>query len=125
SGGTRSVGYVVAGDGSVRVSFAAAGDTDLDGKTDVFDLVNVNSGGKYGTGLAADWSGGDFTYDGVTNVFDLVAVNGAGAYGRGSYFPAAPSAGVALVPEPAALAGLVAVGWAAALWRWSRSPGRD
>ncbi len=120
SGGARTVGYVVAGDGSVRVSFAAAGDTDLDGKTDVFDLVNVNSGGKYGTGLTADWSGGDFTYDGVTNVFDLVSVNGGGAYGTGNYFSAAPTASIAAVPEPATLAGLVAVGLAAAFCRRSR-----
>ena len=31
SGGTRAVGYVVAGDGSARVSFAAPGDVDLNG----------------------------------------------------------------------------------------------
>jgi fibronectin-binding autotransporter adhesin len=108
SGGTRSVGYVVAGTGAVTVSFAAAGDTNLNGQVDVFDLVAVNSGGKYGSGAAAVWSQGDFNYDGVTNVFDLVSVNGAGAYGRGNYFPAAPTAVGGLgsptaVPEPAAL----------------------
>lgn len=117
SGGTRTVGYVVAGDGSARVSFAAAGDVNLNGQVDVFDLVSVNSGGKYGSGGAAVWNQGDFNYDGVTNVFDLVSINTAGAYGRGNYFPAPPSAGSpgspAAVPEPgltclAALAGAVA-----------------
>ena len=90
SGGTRAVGYVVAGDGSATVSYAASGDTNLNGTVDVFDLVAVNSGGKYGAGSAAVWSQGDFNYDGVTNVFDLVSINGAGAYGQGNYFPAAP-----------------------------------
>ena len=97
----------MAGDGSARVSYAAPGDTNLNGQVDVFDLVSVNSAGKYGTGTASDWSQGDFTYDGVTNVFDLVSVNSAGAYGQGNYFPAAPSAAglgsVAAVPEPGTL----------------------
>ena len=118
SGGSRAVGYVVAGDGSARVSFAAPGDTGLNGTVDVFDLVSVNSAGKYGTGTAAVWSQGDFNYDGVTNVFDLVSINTAGAYGQGNYFPAAPSAGSlgspAAVPEPGTL-GLVALVAAAAL----------
>ena len=102
SGGTRAVGYVVAGDGSATVSFAAPGDTNLNGQVDVFDLVSINSSGKYGAGTASVWSQGDFNYDGVTNVFDLVSINSAGAYGRGNYFPAAPTTagGVAAVPEP-------------------------
>ena len=49
------MGYVVAGDSSAKVSFAAPGDTDLNGSVDVFDLVSVNSSGKYGTGAAAVW----------------------------------------------------------------------
>ena len=110
SGGNRAVGYVVAADGSTTMSFAAPGDTNLNGTVDVFDLVSVNSAGKYGSGQAAVWSQGDFNYDSVTNVFDLVGINSAGAYGRGNYFPAAPSTAtgsVAAVPEPATL-GLIA-----------------
>lgn len=115
SGGTRAVGYVVAGDGSARVSFAAPGDTNLNGQVDVFDLVDINSAGKYGTGSVAIWSQGDFNYDRVTNVFDLVAINTAGAYGRGNYFPAAPTVAgnVAAVPEPS-MTFLVVVGLAVA-----------
>jgi hypothetical protein len=119
SGGTRAVGYVVAADGSAQVSYAAAGDVDLSGAVNVFDLVSINSAGKYGTGGSSVWSQGDFNYDGATNVFDLVGVNTAGAYGQGNYFPAAPSAtgGVAAVPEPTtgllAAAGLAALGLAA------------
>ena len=118
SGGTRAVGYVVAGDGTAQASFAAPGDTNLNGTVDVFDLVGINSGGKYGAGTAAVWSEGDFNYDGVTNVFDLVGINTAGAYGRGNYFPASPAvaAGVNAVPEPAAW-GAVGAGLAALLRR--------
>ena len=111
--GQRTVGYVFNADGSSGVSFAAPGDTDLNGVVNVFDLITINSSGAYGTGAAADWSDGDVTYDGVTNVFDLVAINSAGIYGKGSYFPAAPSVsgGMAVVPEPASLGawGLAAV----------------
>ncbi len=102
AGGTRAVGYTVAADGSSRVSFAAAGDVDLSGAVNVFDLVSVNASGTYGTGTASVWNQGDFNYDGATNVFDLVAVNTAGAYGQGNYFPTSTSlvgSGTA-VPEP-------------------------
>ncbi len=121
SGGTRAVGYLVAGDGSARVSLAAPGDNDLNGSVNVFDLVSINSSGKYGTGTSSDWSQGDFNYDGVTNVFDLVNVNSAGAYGQGNYFPAALPTGlgsVASVPEPTTWTVLLAtVGAAAAMRR--------
>lgn len=102
SGGTRAVGYVLNGDGSALVSFASAGDTDLSGSVNVFDLVGINSSGRYGTGTASNWSQGDFNYDGVTNVFDLVSVNTAGSYGQGNYFPGPPTppAGMVVVPEP-------------------------
>ena len=106
AGGTRAVGYVVNGDTSARVSYAASGDVDLSGAVNVFDLVSINSSGKYGTGGSSVWSQGDFNYDGATNVFDLVSVNTAGVYGQGNYFPAAPSAAglgsVSAVPEPTA-----------------------
>ena len=105
AGGTRAVGYLISGDGAAQVSFAAAGDVDLNGQVNVFDLVSINSAGKYGSGAAAVWSQGDFNYDGVTNVFDLVGINTAAVYGKGNYFPAAPTAsasGVAAVPEPTA-----------------------
>ena len=115
SGGTRSVGYVVGNDGGVRVSYAAFGDTDLNGATDVFDLVAINSSGTYGTGIASSWSQGDFNYDHVTNVFDLVSVNSGGAYGAGNYFPTAATPPVlTAVPEPRSLVWLAAAGLALA-----------
>ncbi len=117
TGGTRTVGYRFHQDGSTTVSYAAAGDVDLSGAVDVFDLVSVNGAGAYGTGAASTWQAGDFNYDAVTNVFDLIAVNTAGAYGRGRYLPAAPSASLTatVVPEPTLGAGaagaIVAAGW--------------
>jgi len=115
----------VAGDGSARVSFAAPGDANLDGNVNVFDLVDIDASGTYGSGGASVWSQGDFNYDGVTNVFDLVGIDTAGAYGTGNYFPAGPTAlsgpgSIAAVPEPAAVhipvlaaAGILAgTGWA-------------
>jgi autotransporter-associated beta strand protein len=124
SGGTRAVGFVVAADGSARVSFAAPGDIDLNGSVNVFDLVGINSAGRYGTGATSVWSQGDFNYDRVTNVFDLVSVNTAGAYGQGGYFPAPPAASgtLASVPEPAGLL-LTVLGVAVAGWRIRRAAG--
>ena len=104
SGGTRAVGYVVAGDGSAEVSFAAPGDVDLSGTVDVFDLVVIDAAGTFGSGEPSVWSQGDFNYDGLTTIFDLVAIDTGGAFGAGNYFPAAPTdplASVATVPEPA------------------------
>jgi fibronectin-binding autotransporter adhesin len=117
AGGARAVGYVVQGDGSAKVSFAAPGDIDLSGAVNVFDLVGINSSGKYGNGQPSTWAAGDMNYDGVTNVFDLVAINGGGAYNQGNYFPAAPTAtgNVAAVPEPAAFLPVAIAGLAAGL----------
>lgn len=105
--GTRSVGYRTAPDGTTVIAFAAPGDVDLNGQVDVFDIVAIDAGGLYGSGLFSTWSQGDFTYDGITNVFDLIAADAADAYGRGSYLPSAR--GISAVPEPSA-------GWVAAAW---------
>ena len=99
----RAVGYAEAVEGSLVVSFAAPGDTDLDGQVTVFDLVAIISAGRHQTGLASDWSEGDFSYDGQTGIFDLVEIESAGVYNQGSYFPAATAVttGIVAVPEPA------------------------
>ncbi|MFM1903652.1 MAG: hypothetical protein RLZZ440_1552, partial [Planctomycetota bacterium] len=126
----RAVGYVINGDGSGQVGYAAVGDVDLSGAVNVFDLVSINSSGKYGSGSASIWSQGDFNYDGVTNVFDLVGINTAGAYGTGNYFPAASVTAtglgsVSVVPEPTVLGvGMLAGAVAAGLRRRSRKGGR-
>jgi hypothetical protein len=124
AGDTRAVGYVVAGDGSAQVSFAAPGDIDLGGQVNIFDLIGIASAGKFGTGQAADWSQGDFNYDGVADVVDLLAIDASGVYGTGNYFPAAPpslSGSVAVVPEPASVLGWALAGLAAgAVYRHGR-----
>lgn len=123
----RGVGYLVRADGSATVAYAAAGDVDLNGRVDVFDLVAINTAGRFGTGLPAVWSEGDATYDGVTNVFDLVAINGAGAYNTGDYRPASPAGSApppAAVPEPTGLA-IAAAAASLALSRKSLQPLAD
>jgi autotransporter-associated beta strand protein len=126
SAGTRAVGYIVASDGAIRVSYAAPGDVDLNGSADVFDLVGINGAGTYGTGSQSDWSRGDFNYDGVTSVFDLVMAGGAGVYGGGRYFPAvaSSSAAVAAVPEPFGCVVIAAAGLAAILTTGRRRQSR-
>ncbi len=119
--GSRAVGYLVDALGGSTVAYAAPGDTDLDGSVDVFDLVDVNSAGKYGTGQAAVWSQGDFNYDAVTNVFDLVAVSGAEVFNRGSYLPAAMAP--AAVPEPVGFGLAASVAAVATAWLTSRRRG--
>jgi len=103
SPGSRAVGYAAAPDGSVTVSFAAPGDTDLDGEVTLFDLVAITESATYQTGLASDWSRGDFNYDGLSNVFDLIELAAAGVYDQGSYLSSAGAASgsIAVVPEPA------------------------
>ncbi|MFM1904121.1 MAG: hypothetical protein RLZZ440_2021 [Planctomycetota bacterium] len=112
-GGGRTIGYTVAADGSAVVAFAAAGDLDLNGSVDIFDLAALRGSAVFGTATTADWAAGDMNYDGVANLFDLVAIGAAGAFGQGNYLPqaAATVAGTA-VPEPRCIAALVITGFA-------------
>jgi autotransporter-associated beta strand protein len=117
--GTRAVGYTVAGNGTARVSFAAPGDTNLDGLVNFSDIQAIINGGRYGqSGTTGVWGVGDFNYDGLVNFTDIQGMLNAGRYGQASYFPAAPlgglsigdlgggsgSGGIAAVPEPSAVA---------------------
>ncbi len=97
---SRAVGYRVNADGSAVVMFTAVGDTNLDGSANVFDLVGVNTGGRYGSLAAASWPDGDMNYDGRVNGFDLVAINAGGGFNRGPVSGSASSAFAALA-EPA------------------------
>ncbi len=100
SAGTRTLGYLAPADGAVTVAFASAGDTNLNGQVDAFDLVSLAAGGRYGSPQAAFWNEGDFNYDGVFSVLDLIAIQSAGTYGGGSYLPTG-SAATTAAPEPA------------------------
>jgi hypothetical protein len=117
------VGYTVAGDGAAKVSFAAFGDSNLDGRVNFSDIQAIINGGRYGqSGTTGVWANGDFNYDGLVNFTDIQLMLNAGRYGQASYFPSAPSgasggglgAPVA-VPEPGTTVLLVVSAAAAGL----------
>jgi len=87
--GSRTIGYTVGADGSATVMFTAIGDLNLDRKVDVFDLLAMDAGGRFGSTQPAGWSQGDLDYDGRTNVFDLLGIDTAGSFNAGSIVPAA------------------------------------
>lgn len=123
SGGSRTVGWLEHGDGSVTFAYAAAGDTNLDWSVDILDIANTLAGGKFNSGLSASWSEGDFNYDGVFDTLDIADLMATGLSAGEAYNPGSPSAGVAAVAEPPA-AQLVAMAMAVStvirmpgLWR--------
>ncbi|MFM7206529.1 MAG: beta strand repeat-containing protein, partial [Planctomycetaceae bacterium] len=101
SAGTRTMGWVDNGDGTVTFAFAADGDTNLDWQVDILDSANFLAGGKLDSGLPASWSEGDFTYDGFVDILDSAAFLATGLLDSGPYNPPAGQAGgIAAVPEP-------------------------
>jgi hypothetical protein len=85
-------------------TFAAPGDTNLDGTVDILDLVQISAAGRYGSALPAHWAQGDFDYDGKASLFDLVAIVSSGTYGKRNYLASVGASGTAVtavvVPEP-------------------------
>jgi autotransporter-associated beta strand protein len=118
SGGTRTVGWLDNGDGSLTFGYAAPGDTNLDWQIDVLDVANFLGSGKFNTGLSATWAEGDSNYDGFADVLDIADFMSTGLFNAGSYNT--PPASIAAVPEPSTL-GLVGLGaglrWLAAARR--------
>ncbi len=108
TGAGRAVGWVAAPDGSFRVGFAAAGDSDVDGIVDILDAANFVAGGRFDAGIAAAWQDGDFNYDSLVDILDAADFLGTSLYDAGGYLPTV-AAGVVAVPEPA-----VPWGWLAA-----------
>jgi hypothetical protein len=95
--------------GSRLVVPTLSGDANLDGTVDFFDISQI-LGYKYNTGQQASYTDGDLNYDGIVDFFDLTVVLSAN-YNSGVMFAmpfAAPAAGEAMVPEPAAAAILLA-----------------
>jgi hypothetical protein len=90
-----------------------AGDANLDGTVDFFDITQL-LGYKYNTGQPASYTDGDLNYDGVVDFFDLTVVLSAN-YNTGQTYlgsqagPAALTPAAAAVPEPLGLS-LVAIG---------------
>ena len=127
----RTLGWLEQGDGSLLVSYAAPGDSNLDGFIDVLDAANLITGGRFNTSALAAWIEGDFNYDGRFDVLDMAGFLGTNLFDQGNYrgTPAEGIAGgaapMAAVPEPSltsllAAAALVAVarwGFRKAAWR--------
>jgi autotransporter-associated beta strand protein len=113
SGGSRTVGWLDLGGGSLQVGFAAPGDTNLDWIVDSLDLANFLSSGKLDSGLPATWSEGDFNYDQLVDILDAASFLSSGLLDAGSYNP--PAGSIAAVPEPSTwvmgLAGIACGGW--------------
>jgi autotransporter-associated beta strand protein len=102
SGGSRTVGWLDHGDGSMTVAYAAAGDANLDWRVDILDIAETLAGGKFNSDLPASWSEGDFNYDGLFDTLDIAELIVNGLYAEAPYHDLDPGAGVAAVPEPSA-----------------------
>ena len=95
-----AIGWLTHDDGSLTIAAAVPGDLNLDGVVDLLDAANLLAGGKYDTGLPADWSLGDATYDGIVDILDASEFMGTGLYDAGPYDVTAVTGPVAAVPEP-------------------------
>jgi hypothetical protein len=98
SGGSRTVGWLDHGDGSITFAYAAPGDTNLDQSVDILDIANVVAGGKFNSGVSATWGEGDFNYDNSVDILDIADFMSSGLFNAGPYN--APAANIAAVPEP-------------------------
>ena len=105
----RAIGWLDNGGGSMSFAYSAPGDTNIDNTVDILDAANFLAGGKFDSGLPANWNEGDFGYDGMVDILDAADFLSTGLFDAGPYntFSAAPL-GVAAVPEPSAWA-LIAV----------------
>jgi autotransporter-associated beta strand protein len=118
TGSPRAVGWIDNGDGSVRFSYSAPGDTNIDFAVDILDAANFLALGKFDSGTPATWVEGDFSYDGIVDILDAADFFATGLFDAGSY--GAPTAAIAAVPEPTvALMGPAA---AALVWLLRRRP---
>jgi autotransporter-associated beta strand protein len=107
SNGTRTVGWLDNGNGSVTFAYAAPGDSNLDWTVDILDAGNFLSFGKFDTGLPATWIEGDYNYDATVDILDAADFFATSLYDAGSYN--SPAGSIAAVPEPSML-GLVGAG---------------
>ncbi len=122
----RGVGVVVADDGSLRVAFAAAGDTNLDGSVDMLDCSTILAGAKFDSGDPASWIDGDTTYDGVVDILDIADVFSGSLYDAGPYLPATTlPAGFSETWETLATATLPASAWQLQTGGWGTVDQQD
>ncbi|MFM7245466.1 MAG: autotransporter-associated beta strand repeat-containing protein [Planctomycetaceae bacterium] len=123
-GSPRAVGWVDNGDGSLRFSYSAPGDTNIDFSIDILDAANFLALGKFDTGAPATWLEGDFGYDGIVDILDAADFFATGLFDAGSYAPA--TAAITAVPEPsAATVGALAAALIGLARRSGAAAGRD
>jgi len=120
----RALGWISNSDGSLTASYAAPGDTNVDGLVDVLDAANFSTSGKFNFGVGATWLEGDFNYDGVVDVLDAADFISTNLFDAGPYGPQALLSGVAAVPEPAMLLPVGALIVATATLTHARRPRR-
>jgi hypothetical protein len=109
---------------SAIVRAAAAGDTNADGTIDILDAAGFVGEALFDTGRTAGWEQGDFNGDGLLDVLDaadfqMLGLFDAGPYaggplGQSAAFDTTDAGPVAIVPEPATSAAVVA--GVAAVW---------
>ena len=123
SAGSRAIGYQIGSDGSATIMFTAVGDLNLDGQVDVFDLLAMDSGRRFGSTDTADWSQGDLDYDGRATIFDLLSIDAAGTFNT-RVSAAAAEATAFFVPQESRQAAFasMAVGLH---WEQAGSPAED
>jgi autotransporter-associated beta strand protein len=114
AGSPRAVGWIDNGDGSVRFSYSAPGDTNIDFSVDILDAANFLALGKFDSGTPATWVEGDFSYDGIVDILDAADFFATGLFDAGSY--GLTTAAITAVPEPTA----AFMGPAAAALVWLR-----
>jgi autotransporter-associated beta strand protein len=124
AGQARAVGWLDVGGGSMLFTYAAPGDTNVDGIVDLLDAGNFLAFGGYDEPLSATWLDGDFNYDGFVDILDAAGFVSAGLYDAGPYELPAGLGAVAAVPEPSSWGGLAIAVMALALVRARFVPAR-
>ena len=105
----------------VLTQYTYGGDANLDGQITIDDYTTIDSSTAVG-GALKGWYNGDFNYDGEVNIDDYTIIDSNIGI-QGTPFSSAGGAsiaGVAAVPEPAAL-GLLSVGALSLLGRRRRT----
>lgn len=83
----RASASSVAGQATVTITYAAPGDTNLDGVVDVIDVANLVDGSGAASTSEVSWSQGDFNYDGIVDQLDLSDFLAAGLFDQAPICP--------------------------------------
>ncbi|GEM_PF-4839504 len=67
----------------LAVSYAATGDTNIDGLVDMLDVASFLGDGKFDTGWSSGWSDGDFNGDAFVDILDVAAHLASGFFDAG------------------------------------------